>query len=159
MGVARINPDGSLDSSYTAGVGGNVSNMALQPDGKLLVSGMFSYANGYWARTGLVRFYPDGQIDRAFKPVFSDTYGWGADNGQVVPLPNGQIMISGLFFYVNYTVRNNYLARLNYDGSLDQEFQSNLAIPDAMQTHITQVAPIGDKYVVTGDGLVSLATT
>jgi uncharacterized delta-60 repeat protein len=46
--MARLNADGSLDSSFDVGGGfdGNPSGIALQPDGKLLVQGSFYRVNG-----------------------------------------------------------------------------------------------------------------
>ncbi len=36
--LARLNHDGSVDSTFDPGVNGTVNGLALQPDGKLLVS-------------------------------------------------------------------------------------------------------------------------
>ena len=46
--IARLNADGSLDSSFNPGTGANgiVRSLALQPDGKVLVGGDFTTVNG-----------------------------------------------------------------------------------------------------------------
>ena len=43
-GIARINPDGTLDDTFNANIGnqGYIIAMAIQADGKILVSGYFS---------------------------------------------------------------------------------------------------------------------
>ena len=48
-GIARLNPDGSLDGSFAPGVGGAqqyVFVVAVQGDGKLLFGGNFTSVNG-----------------------------------------------------------------------------------------------------------------
>src|SRR5690349_20549103 len=43
--IARLNADGTLDASFDPGYGasGTITAMALQPDGKILIGGVFSY--------------------------------------------------------------------------------------------------------------------
>jgi uncharacterized delta-60 repeat protein len=57
--VARVNPDGTLDSTFQAsmykypetGEGEFVSSMALQPDGRLLIAGFLTLINGHEVRS------------------------------------------------------------------------------------------------------------
>ena len=57
--VARVNPDGTLDSTFQAsmykypetGEGEFVSGMALQPDGRLLIAGFLTRINGHEVRS------------------------------------------------------------------------------------------------------------
>lgn len=93
-GFARLNPNGSLDTSFKGGVDGMVMSVAVQADGKILLGGEFGQCQGY-ACTSLARLNPDGSLDTAFNPRLV-----GVDNcvnrvNQVVPLSNGQIMIAG----------------------------------------------------------------
>src|SRR5689334_20157727 len=46
--IARLNGDGSLDTSYSSGTGPNskLTNLALQPDGKVIIAGSFTAVNG-----------------------------------------------------------------------------------------------------------------
>ena len=44
-GVARLNADGTLDMSFDPGTGpssGGIGALALQPDGKILIGGLFA---------------------------------------------------------------------------------------------------------------------
>ena len=41
-GVARRNPDGSIDTGFTASTDAVVNTLAVQPDGKALVGGAFT---------------------------------------------------------------------------------------------------------------------
>lgn len=72
--VFRFNPDGSLDGNFGTGglvqvtfpgVGGDRSNdLALQPDGKIVVVGSISTLSG--SDFGLVRLNPNGSYDTTF---------------------------------------------------------------------------------------------
>ena len=72
--LARLQPNGSLDTTFDPGVGpgnpdsasGNVINaIAVQPDGKILVGGGFPTWNGAANKT-LVRLNEDGTLDTSF---------------------------------------------------------------------------------------------
>jgi uncharacterized delta-60 repeat protein len=67
-GVARLNPDGSLDMTYQngmAGTGSGVLACALQPDGKMLIGGAFTSFNGV-PRYRIARLNTDGSLDELF---------------------------------------------------------------------------------------------
>lgn len=126
-GLARLNPDGSLDPTFDAGRGLEGPNsgaeadhlsaprtMALQADGKILVGGAFTRAGGV-SRTGIARFNPDGSVDPAFAPrVAGDLFA-------IVVQSGGKIVMAGRFGTVNGE-RRPYVARLNPDGTLDSGF-------------------------------------
>ena len=76
-GFARLNPDGSLDTSFKSGVDGWVEGVALQADGKILVAGYFGQCQGY-ARNSLARLNPDGSLDTAFNPRLGAGYRTGS---------------------------------------------------------------------------------
>jgi uncharacterized delta-60 repeat protein len=75
FGLARYNPDGSLDSTF--GTGGQVTTavgtgndyadqMAIQPDGKIIVVGpVWNDASGNFG-FGVVRYNTDGSLDTSF---------------------------------------------------------------------------------------------
>jgi len=69
-GVARFNTDGSLDTAFDPGTGApaptsgslpNVSAVAVQPDGKIIVAGEFVSFNGV-KRIGIARLNGDGNF-------------------------------------------------------------------------------------------------
>ena len=55
-GIARLNPDGTLDTSFNSGTGfdSTASRIIMQPDGKVVVSGFFNKYNGV-SRVGIAR--------------------------------------------------------------------------------------------------------
>ena len=120
--LARLNADGTLDSSFqTDGTGadGEVHAIVLEPDGKVLIGGAFANVAGV-SRPGIARLNADGTLDLAFAS------GTGGTNGAVDALAlqtDSKIVLGGDFTRVNGVVRNR-VARLASDGSLDSSFQS-----------------------------------
>jgi uncharacterized delta-60 repeat protein len=120
--IARLNADGSLDTSFNPGLGTNFSviSIAVQTDGKILIGGGFSTYNGI-ARSRVARLNVDGSLDTSFNPGTGTNDSLGAYVGDVVLQADGRIVISGNFTSYNGIARNR-VARLNADGSLDTTF-------------------------------------
>ncbi len=117
-GIARLNTDGSLDTTFDTGLGMNdaVWCLALQQDGRVVVGGDFTVVNNTNA-VRVARLNTDGSLDTTFSA------GDGPDstvNAIAIQL-TGKIDIGGDFSNVNDTNRN-YIAQLNSDGSLDTTF-------------------------------------
>ncbi len=116
--LARLNPDGTVDSTFNPSPNTTVAALLVQPDGKILVGGGFTTIAGT-TRVRLARLNPNGSLDSGFTA--------GAD-GSVYSLAvqaDGKILIGGLFAIVNETPRSA-IARLNADGSLDAAFNLNV---------------------------------
>ncbi len=94
-GIVQLNGDGSLDTGFTPNfnVGTSVEALALQPDGKVWVGGIFSSFDGRDARR-IARLMPDGALDLTFGP-FPVTSGWVL---AVVLQPDGKPIVGGNFF-------------------------------------------------------------
>jgi len=67
----RIYPDGSLDTSFNPGSDNEVNDVAVQPDGKILVCGGFTQLGGQ-PRNNIGRINPDGSLDDSFNPGTND---------------------------------------------------------------------------------------
>lgn len=66
--IIRLLADGEIDSTWITSGGGadfDIRGMALQPDGKVLIGGIFDLYNGVTANS-LVRLDSTGNIDSAF---------------------------------------------------------------------------------------------
>jgi uncharacterized delta-60 repeat protein len=155
-GLARLNPDGSLDNLFRAGVDGSIRTIALQADGKMLLGGYFGECNGH-ARTSLARVNPTASIDLTFNPIVTKLDGSVSDLRRLVYLTSGQIMVAGHFRKINATDRTQ-VARLNANGTLDEAFNSQITINLGASIRVNSVAPTtGSTYVVSGyvtyDGL------
>ena len=119
--IARLNADGSLDTSFDAGTGADnyVYTIALQKDGKVLIGGDFTQVDGK-PRNYIARLNSDGSLDASFNP------GIGGDSWlEVIVLQDdGKVLIGGDFTHVDGQPRN-YIARLKDDGSLDTSFTTS----------------------------------
>jgi len=121
-GIARLNSNGSLDSTFNNGgvgiTGTFVNTIALQTDGKILIGGIFTAYNGT-ARKNIARLNIDGSLDTSFNP------GTGPSStvNSIVIQSSGLIVIAGPFSTYNGTSAK-MIARLNTDGTLDGTFAS-----------------------------------
>jgi len=109
---------GSKDSTFNIGSGFNstVNVVAIQSDGKTLAGGAFTTFNGS-SQNYLIRLNNDGSKDSTFN------IGSGFDN-QVYAIAiqsDGKILVGGQFTTFNGSSQN-YLIRLNNDGSKDSTF-------------------------------------
>ncbi|MHC1765981.1 MAG: delta-60 repeat domain-containing protein [Verrucomicrobiia bacterium] len=125
--VARLNVNGSVDTSFEAHPGYWVRHMALQPDGKIVIGGFFTQVEGL-SRNRIARLNSDGSLDTSFDPGLGAQAKLveGDDKDPfifaVAVQPSGKILIAGNFRTYNGVLRNG-IARLNSDGSLDTGFE------------------------------------
>ncbi|MFA7279016.1 MAG: delta-60 repeat domain-containing protein, partial [Sterolibacterium sp.] len=130
--LARYNTDGSLDTNFGSGGkvttsfgdDGNGYSVALQTDGKILVTGS-SYIGGVDRNDfTLARYNTDGSLDTGFDGDGKVTTDFGgAEYGMNVTVQaDGKILVAGTSFIGS----NNFaLARYNTDGSLDANFDGD----------------------------------
>jgi uncharacterized delta-60 repeat protein len=134
-GIARLNPDGSLDTNCTFGAGLDASAFAvvLDSEERIIVGGEFTTVDGQ-PSGGLVRFLPTGEIDTTFSvsggpsvasPDFKPSV-WALGQQR-----DGRILLSGIFTHVA-GFPTMALARLwEGDGTLDTAFDpqaNNIAL-------------------------------
>jgi uncharacterized delta-60 repeat protein len=125
--VARYNNDGSLDTefgtngiatvSFSASGWENVAFIALQSDGKIVVSGNVNYQNS--GAFGLARFTSDGDLDTSFGSNGKVITPFAATVNYLAIRPDGRIIAGGVV-----GVSDGYLAMACYnsDGTLDTTF-------------------------------------
>ena len=121
--IARLNNDGSVDTSYAAAIDISPNALVVQSDGKALIGGAFSAVNGQ-ASPHIARLNTNGTLDTGF----SVTVDGNVD--AFVQQPDGKIIIGGNFTSVN-SVGRNRIARLNTNGTLDTTFQNGMAGADS----------------------------
>jgi len=114
--IARLNANGTLDTTFDAGVGpdNEVDYIALQPDGKMIIVGYFSYFNGEYRSAA--RLNPDGSLDPSF--TFTD----GTFVKKIIVQPDGKILMVG-----------SVIRRLNPDGTFDNTFVRNASPVNARE--------------------------
>ncbi|AKC82988.1 hypothetical protein IMCC26134_09730 [Verrucomicrobia bacterium IMCC26134] len=121
-------PPGTLDPLNLGVEGTGVYGTAVQPDGKTIISGIFTSVLGV-PRNSIARLNADGTLDMGFDP----NAGGGGVNTIVLSLAlqaDGKVLIGGIFTTLQpngaatATTRNR-IARLNADGTLDEGFDPN----------------------------------
>ncbi|AFZ04090.1 hypothetical protein [Calothrix sp. PCC 6303] len=164
--VARYNTDGSLDTSF--GNGGKVTTpvgtgtdyaeaIAIQVDGKIIVSGMASDSQG--SNFASVRYNSDGSLDTTFGNqgkvrtlINSSSYAYATaiqDDGKIVVAGNSSSQFA--------------LARYNSDGSLDTAFGNqgkvSTFIADSTATARKIEIQTDGKILVVGDAYNSSSSS
>src|SRR5436190_18061503 len=115
---ATIEPDGTLDTAFDAGVftNGQVLCSALQSDGKLLIGGEFTKVHGQ-TQLGLARLNADGTLASSFVlPAATDF-----TTQRIVLQTDAKIIL------VSNLSNSFMMARVNSDGSLDNSFAVSVA--------------------------------
>ena len=132
--IARLNSDGTLDVSFNAGGGGptspgnnsRINTMALQSDGKIIISGAFLSYKGI-ACGNIARINANGSLDTTFNTSGAGFSGFGgAELYSSFIQQDGKILIAGEFQSYNGVSISGFV-RLNTDGSLDTAFSNGNA--------------------------------
>jgi uncharacterized delta-60 repeat protein len=154
--LARLNPDGSVDTTFDPNANGPVRVVVPQADGKILIGGDFTalQPNGAAApvsRSGIARLNTDGTLDTTFAPVVTNSLQIGSSTVAIGPQIyalvvqlDGRIVVGGAFTGVGGVTRNR-MARLNASGALDTTFN-----PNADNTVFALALHTGGKIVVAG---------
>jgi len=154
-GIARLNSDGTLDTSFTINIGtgvdaagGNysITNIVVQPDDKILVGGAFRYFNNL-AANGLVQLNSDGTLDTDFIYNLNNS---GMSCYGTLPIKvqsDGKILVGGDFERFNNQY-NQRIVLLNSDGTLQTNFNQYGTAFNNTVTHI-RVQP-DNKILVAG---------
>ena len=115
--IGRLNAGGTLDAGFTSSLNGPPIALALQPDGKILVGGLFS---GFGASPdNFLRLNANGTVD--------NTFAGGANDAvhAVAIQPDGKVVVGGVFSLLGGgagTTSRSRIGRFNADGTLDATF-------------------------------------
>ncbi len=143
--VTRLNPDGSVDQSFTPGTGPDDVVYAVAKQGnKVVIGGAFTSVD-IRNRRGVARLNEDGTLDTTY-----DT-GSGTDNTvySITVQANGQAVLGGVFNAFNGTRRIGLL-RLNLDGTLDTSFMDT-----AYNQFAGVIAPLSRENPLTQPNFIS----
>lgn len=158
FGMARFNPNGSIDSSF--GVNGRVrdtlllrsaADLELQPDGKLLVTG-YGNVSGFITE----RYNINGSLDSSFGntgKVLTNVANPGttSESNSIAVLPNGKIIVVGVSEPGNYSFA---AARYESNGVLDNTFNGTgmavFHISALSSDYVTSVTLQDQKILIGG---------
>ena len=164
IAVARLNPDGSLDTSFSDdgkvtvdfGHDDRASALLIQPEGNIVVAGQWDDGSADFA---IVRFNPDGELDGTFSGDgrqnihFGLTSGASVDRAAAVALgPGGRIIVVGRTDVDPIRLNDFAVAQLTPGGELDTSFSDDgrMTIDFAGDDRATGVAVRPDGRVVVG---------
>jgi|GEM_PF-3552463 len=150
--LIRLNTNGTVDTSFNIGTGFDapVLSVALQSDGKLIVGGKFKNYQGV-SQNYLVRLNSDGSKDSSFNigAGFGSLYTIG-DVHSIVVQADGKIIVGGKFSYFQ-GANQNYIIRLNADGSKDNSFN----IGSGFGSSVLSIALQKDGKIIAGGSFYS----
>ena len=156
--VARLNANGSLDTSFNPGVGPNgiVKALAVDGAGRVSIGGYFTRVAGL-VRGGVARLNADGTLDASFDPGIGN---YNPDTGNTDPVnalalqPDGKLLAGGSFAYVQLNPING-IARFNSDGTVDTSFSTGGSI-NGTHNPVTGVADSVNAITLQTDGTILL---
>lgn len=142
--LTRLDTDGTADSSLSIGTGFNfpVTSIVKQSDGKLLVGGNFTNYKET-SQNNLIRLNSDKTKDN----YFSLGSGFNGSVNSIALQDDGKIIVGGKFTKYQEGTQN-YLIRLNTDGTKDSSF--NIGVGFDNQVNFITIQPDG-KILVGGD--------
>lgn len=166
--LMRLNSDGTLDLGFgtsgkdTAYFGGAGSSgdlfesstgksIALQTDGKIVMTGSQFLGYNTWTSLPLVRYNADGALDNTFGNggkvvIANDSFGYGASD--IALQQDGKILVGGSGSLGHYM-----LVRFNTNGKLDSLFGDNGEI----FITIDEVNSFAESIALQQDGKILLA--
>ncbi len=132
--VARLNTDGTLDTSFNPGVGPNdsVRAVAIQVDGKIVIGGLFTSVSGA-TLNHIARLQPSGGVD----PTFTPGAGFNDVVSRIVLQEDQRILVAGFFTQENGVTRNR-VTRMNSDGTIDPAINFGLGANDFVAAMVVQ---------------------
>lgn len=122
--LARLNEDGSLDTSWSANITGNgvVALAVDENQDRLFIGGAFSSVDGNTSYENLAALNLDGSLDTSFASESPDAIVWDMDTS------SDHLFIGGLFSQVGSEARTAAAALDIQDGTVSTNFTPD---PDA----------------------------
>ena len=154
--IARLNSNFTLDITFSPsnGANGQVRDLALQSDGKVVLVGDFTTLNGNSTQQYVGRLNSNGSLDGGF----SQTASYNLNTVKIQD--NGKILIGGAMRTIGGLPRSG-IARLNYDGTIDTAFQTgtgtNGPVYDIELQNDKKILVGGDFTFYNGSSKVSVA--
>src|ERR1051325_2932600 len=118
--IARLNPDGTLDTAFNPNADSSVRAIAVQANGDILVGGSFTSIGGQ-TRNRIARLNATTGLADSFDP---NAMGANAEVYSIAVEPDGKILGGGTFTSIGGQPRN-YIARLDGNSGLADSFDPN----------------------------------
>lgn len=144
--MARLNADGSVDLSFDPpSLNGQVLDMAVQPDGRIVISGPFT---GLGLNNDIVRLHANGAVDTSFSVLLDP------DNlvRAVAVQGDGGLLFAGDFTAIT-GVPSLRVARTPKTGFVDRSFDPGGTVNNDVLT----MAVLASSDVIAGGAFTSIA--
>jgi len=134
--IIRLNSDGTKDLTFDNSIGFDLAvfSIALQSDSKILVGGAFTTYKGI-AENRIIRLNSDGTKDL----TFDNSIGFNSFLGvrEIALQSDGKILCGGNF--TTYKgLPENYIIRLNSDGTKDLTFDNSIGFDSSVLSIVLQ---------------------
>jgi uncharacterized delta-60 repeat protein len=148
--IARLNSNGALDSTFSAepGPDGTVSDLELDPDGRIILAGDFNTVQNALLNR-VARLNGSGTLDLSFALPL----GFNAALSDAVRQPDGRIVLGGMFDIASAAGRN-HIARILPDGTLDLQFNPGSGADNNISAVVSQ-----DEKILIGGSFVAVNGT
>lgn len=152
--LIKLGSSGSVDTTFTgitSGFNGEVYDLQVQEDGKIIVGGSFSSYNGSGAAPDqLIRLNSDGSVDAAFTGI---TSGFNDRVDAITLQDDGKILVGGLFTSYNGSgAAPDRLIRLSANGSVDATFSG---LTSGFDSVVEAISVQDDGKIVVGGWFTS----
>ena len=114
--LARLNSDGSLDTTFQASINNAFSRIAVTSSGLIYITGKFTQVSST-PRARIARLHSNGQLDTSFDPGL----GCASEPQGLILQPSGGVLLATVNQYNGSPV--SPLIRVLADGSLDSTIQ------------------------------------
>jgi uncharacterized delta-60 repeat protein len=150
--VARLNPNGSLDSAFDGGIGASggfriflggtsegANALVIQPDGKLIAAGFSNAGGSNDFDFALVRIHTDGRLDTSFgtNGTLRTFFGGNSEGANALVIQaDGKLIAAGFSNGGGPEDFDFAVARYNFDGSLDTSFNGGIGANGGFRTFL-----------------------
>jgi uncharacterized delta-60 repeat protein len=145
--IARFNSDGTIDTNFSPQANSDIYAIAIQPDGKILVGGYFTFIGGQF-RNKIARLDPTTGLPDSFNPGASDLV------RTIVVQTNGMILVGGDFANIAGTNRS-CIARLDPISGLPDSFNPSATSQSSVYSIVIQP----DNKILLGGTFTSIGGT
>ena len=160
-GIVRLNSNGSIDTTFkplelNTYYESSVFFVTLQPDGKILLSGVFQLPVPGPVVKHLIRLNSDGSIDNSFTKGdltgtinhYDISVSLSRPLAKPIIQPDGKIIVTGAFTKYNSITTNN-IVRLYSNGNVDSGFYTTTGTDRAINVGILE--PSTNKIIIGGE--------
>jgi uncharacterized delta-60 repeat protein len=156
--IVKLFPDGSVDTSFTTGIGftstnsiASIFSIGFTSDGSIIAYGHFNNYRGVSVGRGIIKLIPAGNRDTSF--ITGTGFSVNAYGGTVIVNSNDKVLVLGVYSSYDTSGYLRSICRLNTNGSLDTTFNSGATGP-GLVGDVTSGGGVSAKMAKDGNGKI-----